>query len=172
MWSTTHLHDWTVGACKLQRYPIPQATVYKRTLGVPSNTRNLPTFFAEKGQYYMQVAWLTRAVENWNKRVGSKDDNNMFSRIVLANAHHGFTHEPPVKCRWARQLCDGLGLVQHGVDWVHHMRQLLPINHALVAAWTKQAFGELLDCIHSAHQFSSNPIADDRQLRRHCMCAH
>jgi hypothetical protein len=80
IWCTPFLFDWTVTTCKLQRF---QSMVYKRSLGVPSSTSNLLAYF-ECGRYPMQVAWLSRTVKYWNKRVATANDGSLLSEIFRA----------------------------------------------------------------------------------------
>jgi hypothetical protein len=149
-----------VSTCKLQRY---QTSIYKRSLGIPSNTSNLIALF-EMGRHPMQIDWLVRAVKYWNKRVAAREDNSLLSQLFMDNVHYGLTHEQPVKC-WARELCDGLKLINPDEDWEGRMRSWNPFDVRQVAKLASQAFCETIQ------QFSSDPLADDCMARQRCMYA-
>jgi hypothetical protein len=160
VWATPFLHDWTVNTCRLQRY---QASVYKRILGIPSSTSNLIAFF-EMGRYPLQIDWLIRAVKYWNKRVTARDDNSLLSQLFMDNVHYGLAHEPPVKC-WARELCDGLMLVNPDHDWEGCMRNFEHIAASQVAGYASHAFCTTIQC------YNSDPTTDECMARQRCTYA-
>jgi hypothetical protein len=162
VWATPFLGEWNLlsSQCKLQGY---QAAVYKRSLGVPTSTANLLTFF-EMGRYPLQVHWLARTLRYWNKLVGlGQPGSSLLSGVFIANVAAG------VGCNragtWAAQLCSALHFVCPGDDWKEHMLRFQLIDQTRVVAAAQQAFCSLLG------NYTGQPAADDCGHRHFCKYA-
>ena len=162
VWSTHFLGAWHLHAnqCKLQSY---QATVYKRSLGVPRSTANLLTFF-EMGRYPMQVQWLARTLRYWNKLVGTAaEGRSLLADTFAANVAAG------LGCArtntWAAELRAALQFVSPDPGWTTHMLQGLPIDVGPVVAAAQQAFCTIM------HAYSGTPDADACVHRHSCKYA-
>ena len=180
IWCTPLLSGWqAITACPLHRY---QTLVYKRALGVPNNTSNLLTLF-EMGRYPLQIAWLSRVVRYWNKRVAEVaweaqkhrndgDDaeqqvrpdqtGSLLTQAFCANVHYGLDQNR--NC-WSKELCAGLQFVMPEVDWRSHMLDLRPIDPRQIVKHAKHAFCKTIQ------QFTADPTADGTKERQRCKYA-
>jgi hypothetical protein len=135
------------------------------------------------GKYPLQVSWLTRVVNYWNKRVAqvtleeqrlaqsassSAQQNNpnqagsLLTQVFCANVYHGLVKN--MDC-WSKELCTGLQFVMPSVDWRSQMQGLLPIDVRQVMQHAKQAFCTTIQ------QFQAAPTLDSTKERQRCKYA-
>jgi hypothetical protein len=163
VWATPFLADWHLRDCTLQRY---QATVYKQALKVPRNTSNQLVFF-EMGRYPLQVQWLQRTINYWNKLVANKANSDMLDFVLMAGVHQGLVHDHDC---WAKQLMHGLQFADPDTDWETHMLQLKAIGSPKgVAKLAKQKF------TNSIQMFDGDPTDPEcshRKRSTYCQWMH
>lgn len=160
IWSTRFLGDWHVGGdCKPQRY---QASVYKHALGVKRSTSNLLTFF-EVGKYPMQLQWLSRTMNYWNKLISDKACSELLMCTIAANVHQGITANLPC---WSKELLAALVFVAPDHDWKSDMLALKPI--AQPKAVLDLARGAFSRSIRAFDQDPTDPNCTTRQRSSYC----
>ena len=156
IWSTPFLNDWHLRDCPLQRY---QASVYKHTLGVPRRTSNMLMFF-ELGKYPMQVQWLQRTVNYWNKLVADQANSPLLVGCLRAQVHHGLQHEHTC---WASELHAGLRFICPERDWRTHLLELQPITEPKgLTDLAKTKF------VSSIDEFEGDPTDPECPHRQRC----
>jgi exonuclease III len=155
IWSTPFLDDWHLWDCPLQRY---QAAVYKQLLGVKRATGSRLVFF-EIGKFPMQVQWLLRTINYWNKLVTDQADSRLLKDTLQANVHFGL--RAGHAC-WSRELHAGLQFVNPDFDWESHMLELRPIESPkAVAQLARAKFSS------SILEFDKDPSDPDCPNRQH-----
>ncbi len=161
IWGTPFLHEWHLRDCTLQRY---QCSVYKHALGVRRNTSNLLVLL-EMGKYPLQINWLQRTVNYWNKLVHDKANSVLLAACLAENVWCGL-HEDHA-C-WSKELFEGLRFVAPDHDWKAHMAQLLPIESAKnIALLAKKKFvGDVM------LKFEDDPTRSDCPSRQHNSYTH
>ncbi len=81
----------------------------------------------EMGRYPLQVNWLQRTINYWNKLVANKADSKLLNACLADNVWYGL--QEGHTC-WAKELNEGLRFVAPERDWKAHMTQVLPIESA------------------------------------------
>ncbi len=154
IWSTPFLDSWHLWDCPLQSH---QASMYKHLLGVKRSTGNMLVFF-EMGKYPMQVQWLLRTINYWNKLVADKANSQLLLQTLEANVHFGLKEG---KACWSRELLAGLQLADPDCDWATLMFELNPIeNPKAVAQLARSRFSE---CISAFDKDPFDPACPQRQ---------
>jgi hypothetical protein len=149
--------------CTLQRF---QAAVYKQALKVPRNTSNQLVFF-EMGRYPLQVQWLQRTINYWNKLVANKANSELLDFVVTAGVHQGLVHDHDC---WAKQLMRGLQFADPDTDWETHMLQLKAIGSPkAVAELAKQKFASGIQVFDSD---PTDPECSHRKRSTYCQWMH
>ncbi len=161
IWSTPFLHDWHLRDCIPQRY---QCSVYKHALGVRRSTGSLLVLL-EMGRYPLQISWLQRTINYWNKLVIDKANSKILGTCLADNVLHGV--QEGLTC-WSKELLDGLRFVAPERDWKTHMSQLLPIESAKgIALLAKRKFVS-----DAMIKFDGDPTEPECPYRQHNSYTH
>jgi hypothetical protein len=154
IWSTPYLDDWHLWDCPLQRH---QAATYKHLLGVKRSTSNLLVFM-EIGKYPMQVQWLLRTANYWNKLVLNQANSELLRQTLQANVHFGLREGKPC---WAKELLAGLQFVEPDRDWASLMLEMKPIESPRAVAQLAKA--KFTESILAFDKDPTDPACPSRQ---------
>jgi len=153
VWATPWLDKWHLHDCPLQRSHV---SILKRCLGVKASTSSLATLL-ECGKYPMQIGWLVRCCNFWNKLL--KSTNSLIRDTIVANTHYGAAGDCHL---WCTELCKGLSFVCPDTNWREHLAGQHPIDTNIVAAAAEAKFRIALA------DYSGDPCAPECDHRRHC----
>jgi hypothetical protein len=114
--------------------------------------------FYELGKFPMQVQWLLRTINYWNKLVADKAGSGLLTETLQANVHFGLKAGHPC---WSKELHAGLQFVNPDFDWARHMVELRPIENP--RAVVQLARTKFIESILQFDKDPSDPACPNRQ---------
>jgi hypothetical protein len=115
---------------------------------------------AECGKYPLQIHWLTRTVEYWNKLVTMQANSTLLTEALCDNLHLGVVLDA---ARWSKELLQGLMFIDSSQDWRAQMLRKQRIDSTRITQLSQEIF------IAKLSDYRHDPTNPECTTRKHCV---